>query len=242
MTLNKINLMDLKTALNIILNDIKEAGELIDDLRNKPDFPELQIELARSKCKSAEDMIRLISNIIIEQKTVRQDNLKVSDLTVDEPEKADISIEIAENPADKESDTISSQKSAELIREEISEEKKRPAYEEIKKSDKILADKFAHLSGRINEKVGDSKKTEGKTRTLPVTDLNKSIGVNDRFFFIRELFDGDEGRYRQTVQMLNEVTSKDEAADILKEAAPEQSGSEPALQLLELVERKLSAK
>ena len=61
--------MDLKSVINIILRDLKEASDLIDDLKNKPDFPELQIELARSKCKSAEELIKLIGDIITETGT-----------------------------------------------------------------------------------------------------------------------------------------------------------------------------
>ena len=90
--------------------------------------------------------------------------------------------------------------------------------------------------------MGDSKKAEGKTRTLPVTDLNRAIGINDRFYFLKELFNGKEEIYSQTINSLNNASSKEEATRILKEAVKEMADSEPALQLLELVERKLSVK
>ncbi|MBN1388496.1 MAG: hypothetical protein JW965_08630 [Bacteroidales bacterium] len=235
--------MDLKSVINIILRDLKEAGDLIDDLKNKPKFQDLQIELARSKCKSAEELIKLIGDIITE--TGIEDLLKPV-----------ISESIADNDILEIQDKIDEEEEIEEIIEaeqsfeEQTEEKIMPPGEpdhsgETKpdrKSEQIIADRFSHLASRINEKVGDSKKTEGKTRTIPVTDLNRAIGINDRFYFIRELFNGKEESYRQTINSLNNVSSKEEAAGILREAVKEMADSEPAHQLLELVERKLSAK
>ncbi|MGM0666201.1 MAG: hypothetical protein ACQETA_02675, partial [Bacteroidota bacterium] len=111
-----------------------------------------------------------------------------------------------------------------------------------KKSDRIVADRFSHLSSSINEKVGESKKSEGKARSLPVTDLNRALGINDRFYFIRELFNGNEDSFRETIDRLNKAASKEEATSILSESVKAGSDSVPALELLELVERKLSVK
>ena len=234
--------MDLKSVINIILRDLKEAGDLIDDLKNKPEFPELQIELTRSKCRSAEELIKIIGDIITEagienvmkpgisESIVNNEILEIQDkITEEEGEEKSKAEQPAEEKPDK--GVIYSGGS------EGSSEKKTE-----NKSEQIIADRFAHLSSRINEKVGDSKKTEGKIRTVPVNDLNKAIGINDRFYFIRELFNGEEESYRQTIFSLNNASSKEEATGILREAVKERADSEPALQLLELVERKLSAK
>jgi hypothetical protein len=234
--------MDLKSVINIILRDLKEATDLIDDLKNKPEFPELQIELARSKCKSAEELIKLIGDIIIVAGT--EDLMKTgsSESVVDN----DI-LEIQEKIEEEEiEEKIKEEQPAEEKTEETITHNDEPDYigdnKPDKKNDQIVADRFSHLASRINEKVGDSKKTEGKTRTVPVTDLNRAIGINDRFYYIRELFNGKEDSYRLTINSLNNASSKEEATGILREAVKEMADSEPALQLLELVERKLSAK
>jgi hypothetical protein len=90
--------------------------------------------------------------------------------------------------------------------------------------------------------VGESKKSEGKPRSLPVTDLNRALGINDRFYFIRELFNGNEDSFRETIDRLNKAASKEEATSILSESVKAASDSGPALELLELVERKLAVK
>lgn len=246
MILNKTNFMDLKSAINIILRDLKQAGDLIDDLKNKPDLPELQIELARSKCKSAEDLIKILGELIDdamphdikepEEEKAEQERKKIEQVEEKtEPDRAKTEqIEEKAEPEETEMKVTMVKDDILEIHDEI--------IEEDTKEKKIVADKFAHLSSRINEKVGDSKKAEGKTRTLPVNDLNRAIGINDRFYFLRELFNGKEETYRQTINSLNNASSKEEATRILQEAVKEMADSEPALQLLELVERKLSGK
>ena len=55
--------MDLKKTIDFIINDLREARDIIDDLKNYPDVPLIQIELAKSKCKSAEDLIGLLKSL-----------------------------------------------------------------------------------------------------------------------------------------------------------------------------------
>jgi hypothetical protein len=52
--------MDFNTTIDIIIKDLKEAREIIDDLKNYPGVPQLQVELAKSKCKSAEEIIAFL--------------------------------------------------------------------------------------------------------------------------------------------------------------------------------------
>ncbi len=54
--------MDLNAAIDIIIKDLNEAREIIDDLKGYPGVPELQVELAKSKCKSASEVIALLKN------------------------------------------------------------------------------------------------------------------------------------------------------------------------------------
>src|SRR5512137_253303 len=54
--------MDLKKTIDYIIKDLREARDIIDDLKNYPEVPLIQIELAKSKCKSAEELISLLKN------------------------------------------------------------------------------------------------------------------------------------------------------------------------------------
>jgi hypothetical protein len=56
----------------------------------------------------------------------------------------------------------------------------------------------------LNEKLKQSKIDLGDTLTeVPVRDLRKAIGVNDRFLFINELFRGDEVAYERSIKTIN---------------------------------------
>jgi hypothetical protein len=56
----------------------------------------------------------------------------------------------------------------------------------------------------LNEKLKQSKIDLGDTLTeVPVRDLRKAIGVNDRFLFINELFRGDEATYERSIKTIN---------------------------------------
>ena len=37
--------MDFNATIDIIINDLREAGEIIDDLKNYPGIPKIQVEL-----------------------------------------------------------------------------------------------------------------------------------------------------------------------------------------------------
>ena len=55
--------MDFNTTIDLIIKDLKEASEIIDDLKKYPGVPALQVELAKSKCRSAADVIALLKSL-----------------------------------------------------------------------------------------------------------------------------------------------------------------------------------
>jgi hypothetical protein len=54
--------MDFDATIDIIIKDLREIGEIVDDLKKYPSVPRLQIELAKSKCRSAEEIIVLLKS------------------------------------------------------------------------------------------------------------------------------------------------------------------------------------
>ena len=55
--------MDLNSTIDIIIKDLNEVREIIDDLKRYPGVPELQIEMAKSKCRSVSEVIALFKNL-----------------------------------------------------------------------------------------------------------------------------------------------------------------------------------
>ncbi len=106
----------------------------------------------------------------------------------------------------------------------------------------ILADRFASM-GTLGEKM-QSAKQEGAISSVmhskPIADIGAAIGMNDKFYFIRELFSGDTIAYHDTIIRLNAAASLGEAMRILDESTV--MGSDPAAQssFVDVVRRKFN--
>jgi len=55
--------MDFNATIDLIIKDLNEASEIIDDLKKYPGVPALQVELAKTKCRSAGDVIALLKSL-----------------------------------------------------------------------------------------------------------------------------------------------------------------------------------
>jgi hypothetical protein len=89
----------------------------------------------------------------------------------------------------------------------------------------IVADRFNDLHDSLNEAIG-------------LDNLSKAIGINDRFLFIRELFDGNSESYNQAISKIDEAQSFSDARALMITFAGDKSESEAGKQLLDLVKRK----
>ncbi len=106
----------------------------------------------------------------------------------------------------------------------------------------ILADRFAS-SERLAEKISHPRQDDdlsSKIKSKPITDIGDAIGMNDKFYFIRELFSGDVPAYNDTIRRLNAAISLGEAMKILDESTV--MDSDPAAQssFVDVVRRKFS--
>ncbi len=55
--------MDFNATIDLIIKDLKEASDIIDDLKKYPGVPALQVELAKLKCRSAGECIAILKNL-----------------------------------------------------------------------------------------------------------------------------------------------------------------------------------
>ena len=100
-------------------------------------------------------------------------------------------------------------------------------------------------STSINEKLKQSKIDLGETYTeVPIRDLKKAIGVNDRFLFINELFRGDESMYERSIKTINGFSILPEAEYWIQRELKVKNGwndtDELVRQFYQLVKRRFS--
>ncbi|MBL0340665.1 MAG: hypothetical protein IPP71_06935 [Bacteroidetes bacterium] len=84
-----------------------------------------------------------------------------------------------------------------------------------------------------------------KLQKNPVSDLRKSIGINEKFAFINELFDGDLNSYNEAIDLLNSSNGIQHAIEVLQTNLSEKynwNGDNDAfLKLRDLVDRRFTA-
>ncbi len=99
-----------------------------------------------------------------------------------------------------------------------------------------LGDSF--LKGKsVNDLITDQHKLEYKLSNRPVSSIQAAIGINDRFQYIRELFDGDTNKFMETVKALDSMQDIREAVDYLRKNFKWKK-NETSLKFVNLVKRR----
>jgi len=188
--------MDINNAVKIILRDIEEARSILDEVGSTTNITE--IELVNARLHSAAEMLSLLPRM----------TGKTEPLPVVEEIKIEKPAEII-NKKEKTSE-------AEVKKEIPAETEKPQPQETVQSSRLIFADKFDKdnvLGEQLSAKPDNDLLTTLSAK--PVEDITTAIGINDRFFFTRELFGGRQEEYYRAVSRLNKAMGLEEAMDIL---------------------------
>jgi hypothetical protein len=283
--------MDFLKAVNIIGRDLEEAMALLEQLSGISGSDLAEIELARSRVRSAADLLKLlpalnppvsaapevaqppsvIRNEVAESVTVKNagavsqagtaavesDRATVRDVAGDQPsvtesvkaDRATVRDDGGEQPSVSKpvtADAVTVEQSAVAVAhdQEAGHGRKNTGKGTRKQepSKPILADRFTQ-GGTLGEKISTGRQDEvisSVIQSKPIDDIAAAIGINDRFYFIRELFSGDSAAYADTIRRLNGAVSLGEAMKILDESTV--MGSDPAAQssFVDVVRRKFS--
>ncbi len=109
----------------------------------------------------------------------------------------------------------------------------------------VVSDLYKNKQKYRNESLQKDRVTSdisSKFHSNPITDIASSIGINDKFRYVRELFEGDSSKYSNTIEVLNNVGSEAEAVNYLKDNFSWDMDDKMVSRLLELTRRKLKTK
>lgn len=121
-------------------------------------------------------------------------------------------------------------------KEQPQEEDDEMLEEEAEKKDSRLGESF--LKGKsVGDLVTDQNKLEFKLSNRPVSSIKTAIGINDRFQYIRELFDGKPEKFAETVNELDSKENVKQAVDYLRQNFRWKK-SETSLKFVNLVKRR----
>ena len=111
-------------------------------------------------------------------------------------------------------DELNIQMDAETDTLELSNSSIEPVVEDMGDAKKIVGETF--IKGKsLNEILADTYNLDKKLASSPIEKLELGIGLNDRFQFIRELFDNDANLFQQVVQQIDKMESLNDAVSYL---------------------------
>lgn len=218
--------MDFNATVDLIIKDLNEAREIIDDLKNYPGVPALQIEIAKSKCKSAGEVIAFLKSF---QNSFQSERIQGQEIHPPREEEMQ-SKKIPDNQKPV------SRRTSPVTKKDITESSVSKSAEST-----IIADTFNNVPDSLNEKLGslrDDDDIADILKTKPIANLSDAIGVNDKFLFIGELFNGNPESYNQAIRKLDEAATLADAKAYIMSFTGENIETDAARQLIDLVKRK----
>ena len=225
--------MNFELLIETINKDIQDIEESIKKFRNRSSIPRVEIDLAMEKVRKLYDLLQNLT----EEKTVEEHTA-----TENKPENID-AFELADNSLDTNKDIIETSKI--LPREEGKkpEEELQINFEEQKTGKtEIIADRLQNGQNFRNELLKQQVSTKDLSSRLtsqPITDIGAAMGLNEKFLFIRELFDNDPDKFTETINTLNRASNFNEAYSYLSDKFNWDMDDPKVQKLLDLTRRKL---
>jgi len=240
--------MNKNELVKTILKNIQEIYSISGKFENSDELHQIDIDLALSKVRNLYDLLLTIDPKTIHTPQNQDKELltkpkhvepkieeKVEEVVVEpiitkpEPKQEEINLNEPELEIEK-------PKGDKRVKEEHVENQKNGNSQEIM-ADKFQSKKFVH--DNISEK-NLRKDLSSKLQSKPIKDINSAIGINDKFIFIKELFGNNKEHYHETILVLNNFDTFENALEFLNENFDWDSDDPNFERLKELVRRKYS--
>lgn len=253
--------MEKEALLDIILQDLKELDRLLRTFSGKDHIPEAFIHLAQSKVSGIANEVGLLGSLAKSSsqttaapETTPQPESEPTPITAPAPEpeeepKMEQTEELTEEAQEQskvESKEQSKVESKEQPKVQTKEQStlQRPAVappsspEAPGTEKKVLGELLGKDRTSFNEKLGNGQGNGSNKVLSPITDLRKGLGINDRFFFQRELFNGSSDVMNQTLDQLNQMNSLSSAKSFLAANFKWKPDQEAVHAFMDLLERR----
>ncbi len=158
----------------------------------------------------------------------------------DEEVEESIEDEEVEEEETEEEETIEEEEETEpeAAEEETVEEEEDESESEEEPHQKTVGEAF-HQEKSVNDTASKQSTLDQKIANGPINSLQASIGVNDRFLFIREVFNNDADLYNTAVETIDRCNDIREAADYLS-ANFRIKRTDASLKFVDLIKRRFT--
>ena len=236
--------MDRNKLLSIIQKDLHELNEITDELAGKTQISMQEIEFALGKsriiCQEFDYLRELTTESLHPGMEVPREtpsfskelskDQAVMEQKYEEDDKGNKAEGNLTESKDVEQDaSIPLQTTAEISEDET----RKPAA-----AQKTIAEIFVQEKS-LNDTLAAEKTIDHKLSGSPLTKLEAAIGLNDRFQFIRELFNNDTSLFNHTVERIDRMENINEAVMFLNSNFKWKK-NETSLKFAQLVKRRFS--
>lgn len=225
-------------VIDKIVNELESTSALVAHFRNSEQIPAIEKDIILSKLRALYELI-LLSNkqeplkdekapspksepVLIPEETVTPQNTQKVTITetvpVNEAKPKEIIVEEVHTSVI----PVSSIKTVSSVKKEI------------------LAERFQTRSF-LNEALAQYQNMQDVSRKLqnhPLSDISSAINLNEKFLFIRQLFNNDSTLYQNTIEKINNAGSFNEAVRYLDENFKWDFNDPLVQNLLELIRRR----
>ena len=91
----------------------------------------------------------------------------------------------------------------------------------------------------LNDAMGEQKSAESAVNSGPISSLRAAIGLNDRFLFIREIFNNNTEKYNTVIENLDKLETIQQAVEYLKANLSLQK-NDTSMKFVDLLKRRFS--
>ena len=112
-------------------------------------------------------------------------------------------------------------------------------FPEENEDEKKTAESGFQKDRSLNETIGEKKEPETNLSNTPITSLRAALGLNDRFLFIREIFNNNSEKYNTIIDQLDKMETIQQAVDYLKVNLSLQK-NETSMKFVDLLKRRFT--
>jgi hypothetical protein len=222
--------MNYKHTLKAAMADLHEINDLLDSMYNKNTFSAIELDLALQKVRNLYDIM-----LMIRPEEIHIANAAVKGELIDE---VDTKNTVSETTLIE--STITDEKKKGTVKSPAGGERAEKTDEEKKTQQKVLSEKISEkklLHDDLHQKV-HYKDVSSRVQAKPVSDISAAIGINERYLYIRELFNNNTREYEHAISILNDSANFNEAYNYMIREYDWNMDSELVQGLLEIVRRK----
>ena len=116
----------------------------------------------------------------------------------------------------------------------------KPEFLEPESPEKMVMGEKFHKEPSLNEKLGEKNPMESILTNGRISNLGAAIGLNDRFLFIREIFDNNSEKYKAVIEHLDKLEQISEAVEYLKANLSMQK-NQASMKFVDLLKRRFTS-